>query len=100
MNSLPVLLLLLIAVPLGLVMAECRRKNMHIWLSTYLRRRPPRVSSGPVHIMFAFVDHFEPQWGRPTYEVEVARVARWREGYKALASRHSVLPPRPWTTPK
>jgi len=41
-----------------------------------------------VHLMFAFVDHFEPQWGRPSYEVEVARVARWREGYKALASRH------------
>ncbi|MBK8743007.1 MAG: hypothetical protein IPM02_27630 [Betaproteobacteria bacterium] len=83
-----VVAVILLAVPVGLILAECRRKNMHVWLGAYLRRRRPRVSSGPVHIMFAFVDHFEPQWGRPTYEIEVARVARWRQGYKALASRH------------
>lgn len=88
MNSLLVVAVILLAVPVGLILAECRRKNMHVWLGAYLRRRRPRVSSGPVHIMFAFVDHFEPQWGRPTYEIEVARVARWRQGYKALASRH------------
>lgn len=70
------------------VALECRRKNMHQWLGAYLRRRTPRVANGPVHVMFSFVDHYEPQWGRPTYEVEVSRVARWREGYKAMASRH------------
>ena len=69
------------------VTLECRRKNMHIWLGSYWRRRKPAVA-GPVHVMFAFVDHYEPQWGRPAYEVEVARVARWREGYRDLASKH------------
>jgi hypothetical protein len=67
---------------------ECRRKNMLIWLGSYLKQRKPAVNSGPVHIMFSFVDHYEPQWGRPTYEVEVARVARWRTGYKTMASAH------------
>ncbi|HRI17108.1 MAG TPA: hypothetical protein PL196_01165 [Burkholderiaceae bacterium] len=70
------------------VALECRRKNMHLWLWTYLRRRAPARPAGPVHIMFCFVDHFEPQWGRPDYDVEVGRVSRWREGYRALASRH------------
>jgi hypothetical protein len=82
------LALFALVVALGLLLAECRRKNMHLWLASYLRRRAPTTGDGPVHILFAFVDHFEPQWGRPTYDVEVARVARWREGWKALASRH------------
>jgi hypothetical protein len=72
----------------GLLAVECRRKNMHLWLGSYLRRRVPSVPAGPIHVMFAFVDHYEPQWGRPTYEVEVQRVARWRDGYRALARKH------------
>ena len=83
-----VLVLISIALPAFVVLAEYRRKNMNLWLGSYLRRRRPKVTGGPVHIMFAFVDHFEPQWGRPHYEVEVARVARWRVGYKAMAGRH------------
>ena len=67
-----VVAVLAFAVMVGL---ECRRKNMHLWLGSYLRRRRPSLASGPVHVMFAFVDHYEPQWGRPTYGVEVERVA-------------------------
>jgi len=83
-------LLAMLAVSAGLavVFVECRRKNMHLWLGSYLVQRRPPLEIGPVHVMFSFVDHFEPQWGRPTYEVEVSRVARWREGYRALAVRH------------
>jgi hypothetical protein len=72
----------------ALVAVECRRKNMHIWLWSYVTRRKPAVGAGPVHVMFSFVDHYEPQWGRPNYDVEVRRVAQWRHGYKAMASRH------------
>jgi hypothetical protein len=82
------LLLSCLLVGLAAFVLECRRKNMGIWLGAYLRQRRPVVRPGPVHVMFSFVDHYEPQWGRPSYDVEVARVARWREGYKALASRH------------
>ncbi len=73
---------------IAIVALECRRKNMHLWLWAYAKRQRPRAVSGPVHVMFSFVDHFEPQWGRPDYAVELQRVARWREGYQALASRH------------
>ena len=83
------LLAAVVALSFGvMVLLECRRKNMHLWLRAYLARRKPAANGGPVHVMFAFVDHYEPQWGRPTYEVEVSRVARWRDGYPALAGRH------------
>lgn len=82
------LVLILITVLVGLVLAEGRRKNLHLWLKGYLRQRRPHAGAGPVHILFAFVDHFEPQWGRPAYEVEVARVTRWREAYAQLAGLH------------
>ena len=71
----------------GVVFLESRRRNMHQWLGSYLRRRKPSVQ-GLVHVMFSFVDHYEPQWGRPSYETEVHRVARWRDGYRSLALKH------------
>jgi hypothetical protein len=67
---------------------EFHRKNMAVWLGGYFKQRRPPLEKGPVHVMFSFVDHYEPQWGRPSYEVEVSRVAQWRQGYKALAGRH------------
>jgi hypothetical protein len=85
--ALTILLLCLLGLGAAAVVLECRRKNMQIWLGSWLKQKRPKTN-GPVHVMFSFVDHFEPQWGRPTYEVEVERVRQWREGYKALAGRH------------
>lgn len=68
--------------------AVVRRKQMHLWLWSYLRQRRPVVPDGPVHVMFCFVDHYEPQWGRPPYETEVARVRAWTERYPEMARRH------------
>ncbi len=85
--ALTILLLCLLGLGAAAVVLECRRKNMQIWLGSWLKQKRPKTT-GPVHVMFSFVDHFEPQWGRPTYEVEVERVRQWREGYKALAGRH------------
>jgi hypothetical protein len=62
-------------------------RNMHLWLGSYLVRRRPAVSA-PIHVLFCFVDHFEPRWGNPGYDVEVRRVREWRERYPHLASRH------------
>ncbi len=78
----------LVAGAAAAIALEYRRKNMHLWLRTYWRRRTPTVGAGPVHVMFSFVDHYEPQWGRPTYDVEVKRVEQWRTGYRDMASRH------------
>lgn len=78
--------LLLVA---GLVVVrEFRRKNVQIWLGSYLRQRKPAKVPGPVHVMFCFVDHFEPKWGRPSADIETQRVQAWCERYRTLADRH------------
>ena len=41
------LLLSLLGAGLAFVALECRRKNMHLWLRSYLQRRPSRPSSQP-----------------------------------------------------
>lgn len=90
-------LLAVLGAALVLLGYELRRKHMHIWLGAYLVRRVPRVPRGPVHVMFCFVDHFEPQWGRPEYDVEVRRVREWRVRYAKLAEGQrdsDGVPPR------
>jgi hypothetical protein len=72
-----------------------RSRNMQIWLGSYLRRKPRPAVAGPTHVMFCFVDHFEPMWRRPDIETERARVDRWCRDYRALASRHRDADGRP-----
>jgi len=65
-------------------------RHMLVWLPQYLRqtmRRKPPVSR-PVHVLFCFVDHYEPQWLRPDYATEVSRVDSWVDGYPKIADRH------------
>ena len=65
-----------------------RARNMHVWLPDYLRRRRVRAGPGPVHVMFCFVDHFEPMWRGADLSTQRARVDRWCRDYRALAGRH------------
>jgi hypothetical protein len=72
-----------------LLVVFIRRRHMHIWLGAYVRgewKAPPTAATQPgtQHVMFCFVDHYEPQWARPTYEVECERVQRWRDEYPRL----------------
>ncbi|QMU62737.1 MAG: hypothetical protein GKR92_06995 [Gammaproteobacteria bacterium] len=66
------------------------KKNAFIWLPTYICQYFSRKhqDNSLTHIIFCFVDHFEPQWKKPSYEVEVARVDRWCEDYRQLASKY------------
>lgn len=68
-----------------------RKKNMHIWIWSYilqqLKTKPKH--QGPKHILFCFVDHFEPQWKNKNLEIERARVARWFNDYPKMAAQHS-----------
>lgn len=77
-----------VPVVFALAASEVRRKNMHIWLGAYFRQRRPKQAQGPVHVMFMFVDHYEPKWRNPSYETEVARVRAWSDRYPAMASKH------------
>jgi hypothetical protein len=67
-------------------------KNVGIWLSSYIKQcfnekhMPGRV--GPIHILFCFVDHFEPRWNGASYKDEVKRVDVWLRRYPELAKKH------------
>ena len=70
------------------VTVAIRARNMQYWLSGYLRRRRPPAVDGPIHVMFCFVDHFEPAWGKVDLATQRARVDRWCRDYRALAAMH------------
>lgn len=71
-----------------LLVVAIRARHMQIWLWGYLRRRRPAKVVGPVHVMFSFVDHFEPNWQGVDLATQRARVDRWCHDYRALAGRH------------
>lgn len=71
----------------ALVAREVRQKHLLNWLGSYIRHDWARAEVPPgttKHLLFCFVDHFEPQYQQPSYEVECARVARWRQEYPKL----------------
>jgi hypothetical protein len=89
MNATTVILLAggLLLAPLLVVAEILRRRHVMLWLPGYWRsrREAEAAGAGPTHVMFCFVDHFEPGWKRPGQEVEAQRVARWSSDYPAMA---------------
>ena len=79
----------------AVVWMALRSRNMQVWIGSYLRRRPRPTVKGPTHIMFCFVDHYEPAWGRVDIGTQRARVDRWYRDYPAMASRHRDADGRP-----
>lgn len=79
-------LLALVAVVLAAL--AIRSRNLQIWLPDHLRRRRRPKVAGPTHVMFCFVDHFEPAWGKADFATQQHRVQRWCTDYRALAGRH------------
>lgn len=69
---------------LGIVFLE-RHWKVSVWFPGYaaqvMARRKRRRVSGPIDVMFCFVDHFEPRWRRPDFETERRRVAAWVDRY-------------------
>ena len=66
-----------------------KKKNMDIWFYQYLKSVFNRPHSNKTkHIMFCFVDHYEPQWERPSRETENERVEQWFQQYPKIASKH------------
>lgn len=88
----PILLLaacLLISSVLGIYLL-LRARNAQTWFLNYLRAdwRATEQIAGPRHVMFCFVDHYEPQWRRPDYATECQRVDRWMTDYPRLCEGH------------
>jgi hypothetical protein len=97
-NQLAVLLgivVVLILLGAAVLVVAIRARNMQVWLGHYLRRRVPRPVGVPVHVMFCFVDHYEPAWGKADLATQRARVDRWCRDYRILASRHRDADGRP-----
>lgn len=80
----------LIAVASTAALLEFRAKHVGNWFASYLRKRWVHDAPGPGtrHLMFCFVDHFEPMFERPAYEVECSRVERWVKEYTRLCEDH------------
>lgn len=81
----PIIIIILVIVFYFLL----RSRNIHIWFFPYLAEvfKTPK-KTGTKHIMFCFVDHFEPKWGRPSEEIQYRRVDRWEKEYEQIASKH------------
>jgi len=74
----------------SLVAFKIIRGNAGVWLPGYLThllaKRPP--PPGTRHLLFLFVDHYEPDHGGVAPERGVARNREWLARYRALADRH------------
>ena len=56
-----------------------KKKNMDIWLWGYISHHITKKTAhdDPTHVLFCFVDHYEPQWKTDDINVERSRVDRW-----------------------
>jgi hypothetical protein len=66
------------------------KKNMLHWLPAYFTGlfRKTLNNENPKHIIFCFVDHYEPRWGGVSdMDVERRRVKEWEEKYPDMAHR-------------
>ncbi|MHB8893951.1 MAG: hypothetical protein ACYC99_02080 [Candidatus Geothermincolia bacterium] len=65
---------------------------MHLWLPGYLIRkvRPKRTLTAQTgrHLLFCFVDHFEPGWNKASATLQDKRVDAWRCLYPPMASNY------------
>jgi hypothetical protein len=75
-------------------------KNIEIWLPGYLngvlckKKSIPKIAR---HVMFCFVDHFEPRWNKAGLDQELERTDKWLKGYLPLVSKHrdsDGIPPK------
>jgi len=81
----------LIVIFFALFILILEKKNMRNWLPEYIKQRlnKPKGTNNTKHIMFSFVDHYEPQWKNPNdIDKERSRVDRWCVEYPKMASNH------------
>jgi len=83
---------ILCLIVIGLMAFVLYRRRLYIWLPDYLYRkwlRRERVPPGiPCHVLFLFVDHFEPHVGQVDDDTAIRRLEEWIEHYPRLAARH------------
>lgn len=63
------------------------------WLGNYLKyrlrhRAPKPTPENPIHIIFCFVDHFEPKENCKDLAIQKARMEAWYERYPKIANKY------------
>jgi hypothetical protein len=84
--------LFLVFVILGILIVKFYRRKIFIWFPGYFRRNVFLVSSPArrtysKHILFCFVDHFEPGWNKADLSLENKRVDNWLSLYPSIAKQ-------------
>lgn len=82
-------------------------RNMHLWLPGYLKRSMSRFlhtnHHNHRHVLFCFVDHFEPHDSRRTQQENDRIMGQWIERYPQLCRKHEdsdgVPPQHTWFYP-
>ncbi len=71
---------------IAVIASEVHKKHITVWVGAFMRQdwRGQPKPGATKHLMFCFVDHYEPGWEKPSYETECARVARWSTEYPKL----------------
>ena len=90
MNYIIYIIILLVILALSIFYVLLKSRNIDIWFISYVVGlfQGKSKQNVPTHIMFCFVDHFEPDWGRPNKSVQAKRVDRWVVEYEKIASMH------------
>lgn len=99
MTAVVIALLAVAALYAGFIVVGLRMRRVDIWWRGYRRQRGMRSRAahaiGPRHVLFCFVDHFEPRWGKADLHTERRRVRLWREQYPRLCVGHVDSEGRP-----
>ena len=64
-----------------------RSRDAHVWFISYVFRNKKK-HHGLKHIMFCFVDHYEPMWKGADAKTQYNRVKEWRVRYPEMVNIH------------
>ncbi|CAB1055282.1 hypothetical protein D1BOALGB6SA_15 [Olavius sp. associated proteobacterium Delta 1] len=94
---------------LAILFRALYRRKIFLWLLGYIywaidqRRNGTLWVNDPIHVLFCFVDHFEPGWNQADLKKERERVDGWMQRYPSMAIKFSdgdgVHPKHTWFYP-
>lgn len=68
-----------------------RHRGVHVWLVSYIKSKltgRALKSNRTVHVLFCFVDHYEPLVGKADEEAGLQRVQKWLDYYPEIADKY------------
>ena len=83
-----------VALGVGLVLLELRRRHMLRWLPSYVRQHARRGAppvARDIHVLLCFADHYEPKADRATPEMAAARVRHWVQQFPRQFGRDDFV---------